>query len=122
MCVCVCVCLEIDKLILKFKRKHNRPGIAKGFLKKKNKFGGLTLSDFRSYCKVIRMKQWGIDMQMDQQNRICVLDAYNATPSNAGGAGSTPGWGAQIPHASWPENPNIKQTTLTLQKQKQWRL
>ena len=58
--------LEIDKLILKFKRKHNRPGIAKGFLKKKNKFGGLTLPDFRSYCKVIRMKQCGIDMQMDR--------------------------------------------------------
>ena len=23
-------------------------------------------------------------------------------PSNAGGAGSIPGWGAKIPHASWP--------------------
>ena len=25
-------------------------------------------------------------------------------PSNAGGAGSIPGRGAKIPHASWPKN------------------
>ena len=30
-------------------------------------------------------------------------------PSNAGGAGSTPGWRAKVPHASWPKNQNIKQ-------------
>ena len=30
-------------------------------------------------------------------------------PSNAGGAGSIPGWGAKIQHASWPKNQNIKQ-------------
>ena len=31
------------------------------------------------------------------------------SPSNAGGVGSIPGWGAKIPHASWPKNQNIKQ-------------
>ena len=31
------------------------------------------------------------------------------SPSNAGGAGSTPSWGAKTPHASWPKNQNIKQ-------------
>ena len=31
------------------------------------------------------------------------------SPSNAGGAGSIPGWGAKIPHASWPKNQNIEQ-------------
>ena len=31
------------------------------------------------------------------------------SPSNAGGAGLIPGWGAKIPHASQPENQNIKQ-------------
>ena len=31
------------------------------------------------------------------------------SPSNAGGAGSIPGRGAKIPHASWPRNQNIKQ-------------
>ena len=30
-------------------------------------------------------------------------------PSNAGGAGSIPGRGAEIPHASWPKNQNVKQ-------------
>ena len=29
--------------------------------------------------------------------------------SNAGGAGSIPGWGVKIPHASWPKIQNIKQ-------------
>ena len=29
------------------------------------------------------------------------------SPSNAGGAGSIPGWGAKIPHASWPKNQDI---------------
>ena len=31
------------------------------------------------------------------------------SPSNAGGAGSIPGRGAKIPHASWPKNQNMKQ-------------
>ena len=31
------------------------------------------------------------------------------SPSRAGGAGSIPGRGAKIPHASWPRNQNIKQ-------------
>ena len=29
-------------------------------------------------------------------------------PSSAGVAGLIPGWEAKIPHASWPENKNIK--------------
>ena len=31
----------------------------------------------------------------------------NILPSNAGGAGSIPGWGVKIPHDSWPKNQNI---------------
>ena len=31
------------------------------------------------------------------------------SPSSARGAGSIPGQGAKIPHASWPKNQNIKQ-------------
>ena len=31
------------------------------------------------------------------------------SPSKAGGAGSIPGRGAKIPHASWPKKQNIKQ-------------
>ena len=31
------------------------------------------------------------------------------SPSNAGGVGSIPGWGAKIPHTPGPKNQNIKQ-------------
>ena len=31
------------------------------------------------------------------------------SPSNAGGAGSIPGRGAKIPHASGPKNQNVEQ-------------
>ena len=31
------------------------------------------------------------------------------SPSNAGGAGSIPGWGAKIPHALRPKKQNTKQ-------------
>ena len=30
------------------------------------------------------------------------------SPSSAGGAGSIPGWGAELPHALWQKNQNIK--------------
>ena len=30
-------------------------------------------------------------------------------PSNSGCAGSISGWGAKIPHASWPKHQSIKQ-------------
>ena len=30
-------------------------------------------------------------------------------PSSAGGAGSIPGQGAGLPHASWPKSQNMKQ-------------
>ena len=31
------------------------------------------------------------------------------SPSNAGGVGSIPGWGAKTPRASWPKKQNTKQ-------------
>ena len=31
------------------------------------------------------------------------------SPPNVRGAGLIPGWGTEIPHASWPKNQNIKQ-------------
>ena len=38
------------------------------------------------------------------------------SPTNVGSVGSTPGWGAGIPHASWPE----KEKKKTNIKQKQY--
>ena len=34
--------------------------------------------------------------------------AVKTSPSNAGGVGSIPGWGANIPHASQPKKPKHK--------------
>ena len=42
---------ELVPIILKYRQKHKRPRIAKTILKKKNKAGGITLSDFRKHCK-----------------------------------------------------------------------
>ena len=34
---------------------------------------------------------------------------FKTSPSNAGNTASIPGWGSEIPHASWPKNQNVKQ-------------
>ena len=34
------------------------------------------------------------------------------SPSSVGGVGLIPGWGAKIPHASWPKKQKLKQATL----------
>ena len=47
--------LDIDKLILKFTLNGKRPRIA-NIIFKKNKVGGLTLHDFKTYHKAIVIK------------------------------------------------------------------
>ena len=43
--------MDIYKVILRFIQRGKRPRIANTILKKKNKFGGLTLPNFRTYYK-----------------------------------------------------------------------